>query len=179
MKKIILLLLITILTGCNYHELDNIALVSNVKIHYTNNNCIMYINFYNKNVKPLYIKGKTFKQAINKISIKTHLNLEFSHLNEIIVDKNIKSNNFKEILNYFDNKTSNFYIFIDAKTNNNHLKETYEKIKNKKNYKTSSYKEIKHTKNKTYILGSTNFKDCYLVKDFRLIKKLEKNNQLF
>lgn len=173
MKRIIIVyLMLLFLTGCSYYELDNIALASTINVNCTNEYCDIKIFFSNKNVKPLYVKGKTFKQMINKVRIKTPLNIEFNHLNAVIINKDIDPKSYKEVLNYFNNKTNNFYVFISSNSNNTSVDQVYRKIKDKTLYKTSTYKDIK--KNNSYILGSTNLKDCYLVKDCKIVKHLTK-----
>ena len=174
MKKIILIIMIILLTGCSYYELDDIALASKVLVNHKDNSYNIKIYFHNKNVKPIKVENKTFIKATNDISIKTPLNLEFSHLNEVVIDKSIDSETFKEVINYFGNRTNNYYVFINSNNSVKNLKKTYKKIKNKKLYKTSTYKEIVHSKDKNYILGSTNFKDCYLVKNYKIVKLLTK-----
>ena len=116
MKKLLIILLL--FTGCNYKELNNIAIVTGIYIEYNNQYKINIMVSKNKNII-YHTKGKTINKALDNLSIPKQLYL--GHLNIVIINKNADKK-MQEITNYFNNNyevSKNFYIMM---SNNNILK---------------------------------------------------------
>ena len=104
MKKIILLLIIFFECGCmKYTELNDLGIIKSIGITY-----VVYAQIYDevkKNNDPktkiIIASGKTINNAFNKINLMIDKEIFLSHIDLLIIDSNLKNNNYQEIINYF------------------------------------------------------------------------------
>lgn len=113
MKKIIIILIITLLTGCNYTELNDLAIASSIGIDYNNENNEYEITAQIMNIKSGEEKnteegtiiyesnGKTMSEAVNNFSIRYPRNVYFGHLEMCILGENAVNNKLDDIFDYF------------------------------------------------------------------------------
>ncbi|MDD2504880.1 MAG: Ger(x)C family spore germination C-terminal domain-containing protein [Bacilli bacterium] len=108
MKKIIILTIILLLTGCyNYKEVSDLAFISSFSIDYTNNNefnIILEIKENNKdNLFSSYLLegyGKTIEAAIQNASLSFNKNLYFINLDILLISSNAANLKLNNILDY-------------------------------------------------------------------------------
>lgn len=121
MKKLLILLLL--FTGCNYKELNNIAIVSGISIDYNEQYEIDIMVSQNKNYI-YHTKGKTISEAINKLNNIVPKELYLGHLDMIVISENA-SKKINTIIDYFlrDSETSKrFYLLMTKNKANTILK---------------------------------------------------------
>ena len=109
MKKIGLILIIFLLTGCyNYNELNKIGIVSSISIDLNDNEYLVgaqVINVKSKednNSSKVIVfeeKGKTIEEALRKITTKSNKKLFGGHLNKLVLSEKVAK---KGIINITD-----------------------------------------------------------------------------
>jgi len=118
-KAIILILLSLILTGCyNYNEIEKTAIIDAISIDYDNDYYLTTFEIIkntesdNLKLEANYVtgSGKNIVEAFSNAERKIDTNPFFSHLELIIVNKEIITNHFNEITNF---------ILRNPKINNN------------------------------------------------------------
>lgn len=122
MKKILIILLLLLLTGCSdYNELNDIGLVSKMYIDYKDKYQVTLEILNNK--KPIYIKasGNKLEKALYNASLKTNLKLEYSHMYKVLLSKR-SIPYFDDFYDYFKRninirKDFNFYISDNIEKN--------------------------------------------------------------
>ena len=118
MKKIILLILILLLTGCyDYVEIDNLAIISGIIIDYDNNDYVLTSQIIENDketeFKTFTTKGNTIEECIFKLSKVLNKDIFISHLKSLIITENIIKNKI-DFYDYFvrDPKSKmNFHIY--------------------------------------------------------------------
>ena len=112
-KKIILLLLIFLLTGCyDKHELNDIAIISATEIDKIEDNYIITAEIINPEspdkttniASPFIIYegiGKTLDEAYRQINSKSSRYLYADHIQIMIINENIAKEDIKEILDFY------------------------------------------------------------------------------
>lgn len=121
MKKIIILLICLLLSGCNYIELNDMGIVSLVAIQYQDNNYHVIIeiddNKKNEEKSSVYeASGNSIEKAIEEVSLKVNKELYFIDLNVILIDQNTINQKFTSIIDYLTREVmfgSNFNILVD------------------------------------------------------------------
>ena len=114
MKKILLLLLILLLTGCyNYRELNNLAIVSAIGIDYKDNNFEVSIQIVNPKKQqdsssanePDFIiyksKAKTLQEAFRNVVDTSPNRIYGSHLEILIISEEIAKNHMDKLFDFF------------------------------------------------------------------------------
>ena len=153
MKKIIILLTILFLTGCDYKELNDLGIVSSIGIDKKDDSfkiCLEVLNTDKKNSKNIiyYSSGKTLNEAINKVNNKSYKKIYGGHLNQIIVSEEA-TNDFDHIIDTFIRLTEvkdeiDMFISEDdpCKIIKNNIKnnneESYKLLNNPRNYSSRS-----------------------------------------
>lgn len=148
MKKLILLIIpILFLTGCNYMELNDLAIASSIGIDYDNENNLYNITTQIMNVKSgdsgaseestiIYeADGKTISEAINDFSIRYPRNVYLGHLEMCVLGRDAVNNKMSNIFDYFlrnSETSSSCYVLI---ANNKKARE----ILNPKNEKSENF----------------------------------------
>ena len=126
MKKIILILIIFLCSGClDYKEINSLGIISGIAIEKKDNNyetTYEVVNTKNNNTEELTSKtytvtsqGKTFAEALENTNKSLAKEPYFSHVKVVIIDKNI---NILDIADYIlreDNFASNFYLVVSEK----------------------------------------------------------------
>ncbi len=110
MKKILIIIIILITTSCTkYTDLKNLSIIKSIGISY-NNGYTIYAELYEDIKKNEIPKMKIIKTIGNELStafknIKKMISNEilFSHIDLLIFDSQLKTNNYQEIIDYFIN----------------------------------------------------------------------------
>ena len=112
MKKIILILIIFLVTGCtSYTELNDLSIVNTLGIDYQDN----YNLYLSTNNKTLTASNKTIEESFNDIYLSSNKQVYLSHINLLILTKEAINYNLKEIINNFLKNNyyrNNFYVII-------------------------------------------------------------------
>lgn len=109
MKKLLILLLL--FTGCNYKELNNVAIVTGIYIDYNKQYELDIMVSKDKNTI-YHTSGKTIDEALSNLTIPKQL--YFGHLDILIINKNA-CKKIKSITNYYNNNkevSKRFYLMI-------------------------------------------------------------------
>ena len=126
MKKIIYLLPIFLfLTGCNsYIELNELAIIEKIGIEH-NDTYTMYVSIidsldkdFNINEKTIKVTGDNIPNLISNLSLSLNKKIYFSHLNLLIINDSIKTNEINELINYFLNNEESRLDFLIISSNN-------------------------------------------------------------
>lgn len=154
-KMILIILLLTFTTSCyNYVEVNEIAIVEGIAIDYLDNKYqlileIIDIKSDNENSYLIEEQSSNLNEAFNKIKDLSSKKISMSHLETVILSKNVLLNHIDDIANYFINQndiTTNFYLVYS-----NNPKEI---LTNKNNYYPINTKTITDNldkdKNKKY-----------------------------
>lgn len=126
MKKIIIVLFILLLTGCNdYTEINDLAIVTGISIDYKDNlyevTTQLILNDKNSEIKVFKSEAPSIDEALSEISKLSNKRLFISHLKVLILTNNIIENNIDVYDFFLRNSKSkmNFYTYItDSETSN-------------------------------------------------------------
>lgn len=137
MKKILLILLLIILTtSCkSYNELNDLAIINALGITKTNNTYKLYASIVletdKETLEPkmeiIEIEANSLYETFDKLSLNLNKKIYISHMDLLLIDESIKTNEFKEIINFFLNNNQSREDFLVATTEN--IKEVLEKSK--------------------------------------------------
>ena len=135
MKKILVLLITTLfLTGCtSYIELNDLAVINAIGLEYKNNTYNFYASIVlevdDETLKPktsIYeIKGNSLNEIFDNLSLTLSKKIYISHLDLLLVNDSIKTNELKEIINFFLNNNESREDFLVASTSD--IKKVLEK----------------------------------------------------
>ena len=111
MKKIIILVLCLLLTGCyNYKELNKIAIVSSISIDKKDNNYLVGAQVLNvkpkddnnsSNVIVYEEEGKTIEEALRNITKKSNKKLYGGHLSKLVISEEVAKDGIIDIVDLF------------------------------------------------------------------------------
>ncbi len=167
MKKIFLIFIILLTTGCyDYVELNNLSIISSIGIDYRNDEYTLSLEVLNDksdnenpslNAYDVSVNGKTITEAFENASITLNKIPYYYHLKAIIIDEEIAYNHLLEITDYFVRNPKmihGFYLvmcknisakdFLNIK-NDNHLvigNEIVSKMENNSYEYSISYNEL-------------------------------------
>lgn len=123
MKKIIILLILLLgLTGCsNYHELNDLAIVSAIGIEKEEEKYKVTLEVYkevkesnsgsaSKESQSLEGTGKTIDEAINNSSFMSEQLLYFSHIQAIIIDSDFAKDGISSVMDYLSRNTELSFV---------------------------------------------------------------------
>ena len=130
MKKLLLIPIILLLTGCwNYNELNNLAICTGIAIDKNENN--YEITFLVSNAKKNEVSakegeagtttysgtGQTLKEAINDIKLKMPFEPYTGHLVVTVISEDIAKEGLESILDYLarDTESRNFFYILLSK----------------------------------------------------------------
>ncbi len=129
MKKIILITLLFLLTGCyDYKEINDLAIISAIGIDYKNDEYVITLEVFNDQIDKDNPKVKTYtKTSSNKSLAKALQNTEdklsdqanYTHVKLMILGENIVDGRFDTIVDYFMRSTyfrENFYVVSSLDT---------------------------------------------------------------
>ncbi|MBO5476097.1 MAG: hypothetical protein J5982_06335 [Bacilli bacterium] len=114
MKKIILIIIsLFFLTGCkDYTELENLGIASSIFIEYDGEYKITTEIYKDKEMEIVHSSGSTISEAISNFNYKSKNGVYLSHLNAVIIDKQVE---IKDTVYYFlrnPDVNTNFYLVI-------------------------------------------------------------------
>lgn len=130
-KILILLFCVLILSGCNYRELNKIAIITGVGIDKKDNQYVVNMLIANAGKSETTNKdgesqptiysasGKTLAEAIKKVNTKTPKQLYFGHINVVLISENIAKDGFLTIADYLLRKPESrkkFYLIMTKDT---------------------------------------------------------------
>lgn len=135
-KKIIVLFIIFMLTGCfDYKELNNLAIITKMAID--KNGDEFEVSFSIENTKSntesniIYTAaGKSISEAINNIQLTLPKKIYTGHLSIIIINEELAKNNLNQLINYLIKSkeySQNFYLALSKDKSS---KETINEISN-------------------------------------------------
>ena len=123
MKKIIILLILMLgLTGCsNYHELNDLAIVSAIGIEKEDDKYKVSLELYkevkesnsgsaSKESQDISGTGKSIDEAINNSSFTSEKLLYFSHIQAIIIDSDLAKEGISSIMDYLSRNTEFSFV---------------------------------------------------------------------
>ena len=117
-KKLLILILILLISGCNYNEISNLTILENISIDKQNKQFIINAttNSSIENEKQLITsKGYNINKTINNLNSDKSKKLYFNHLKSVIISNLLNENDIKIILNFFIKNNSKINIYF---TNN-------------------------------------------------------------
>ena len=131
MKKkilILLLILLPLISGCNYKELNNLSIVNMVAIDYVDDKYEVTVKVLNTEKESdnqnSTFDGVTYKssgnnltEAISNISLTNPKQIYLSHLELLVISKDLANNKLKDIINYFINNSAinkNFSVLLSV-----------------------------------------------------------------
>ena len=123
-KHILLFIIILLTTSCyNYIEVNELAIIEGIGIDYINSKyelIVEVIDIKSNNENSYIIKNSnnTLDEAFNEIDKLSSKELSMSHLETIILSKEVLFNHIDDISNYFINNnkiTTNFYLVYTNK----------------------------------------------------------------
>lgn len=127
MKKLLIVLIIIIITGCSsYIELNDLAIINSIGIQKDDNNYKISISLLNEvdkdtlepSLRLIEINNTNLNLAFEELSLNLNKQIYLSHLNLLVIDDSIKNMEIKEIINYFLNNQDareNFLIVFSNK----------------------------------------------------------------
>jgi len=109
MKKLFIMLILFTTSCMKYPDLGKLSIIKSIGISYENN-YILYAEIYDdieKDNKPkttiIKATGKTINDTFNNLELLSKKEIFFSHIDLLIFNKNLKNNNYQEIINFFLN----------------------------------------------------------------------------
>ena len=110
MKKILVIFLLLISTSCiKYNDLNKLSIIKTIGISY-NDSYTLYAEIYEEikkdnepKTKILEINGKTIEESFNKLKSFSNKEIFLSHIDLLILDQNLKDENYQDIINYILN----------------------------------------------------------------------------
>lgn len=126
MKKLIILIIILLLSGCHsYIELNDLGIIQIIGLEKINNNyklttsIIENIDKDNNIIYSIYsIEGNNIPELFDKLSLNLNKKIYLSHLDTLIINDSIKSNELENIINFFLNNNESRNDFLIISTNN-------------------------------------------------------------
>ena len=111
MKKIILILLIFLLTGCfNYSELNKMAIVSSIGVDKENDNYIVSVQVINASkeendgskITVYKEKAKSIFEALRRITLKSPKKLYSGHMEKLVLSKEVAEDSIINVIDSFE-----------------------------------------------------------------------------
>ena len=100
MKKILILILLFMLTGCSsYIELNDLAIINTLGLEKVNDNYKLYASIVNikdeealePEIETYEIEGNSLNQIVDNLSLTLNKKIYMSHLNLLIINDTIKT----------------------------------------------------------------------------------------
>ena len=176
MKKILLLIIIFMLTGCKeYNELNDLAIIKSIGIE-SKKEYTLYAEIIeeidkdnNPHTKVIETNGNNIEDIFNNIKTLVNKEIYLSHIDLLILDKSLNDVDYKNIANYFLNHKEfrNDFLTIFSSDTKKILEESkYDEIENlittnkdNKEIIEVSFEEVisKFLDNKDFILSMINY----------------------
>ena len=135
MKKLLIIFLI-ILTGCNYRELNDLAIVECASVDLINNEYVVnYVTRASKDTKEINLiegKGKTISDAISDMNLKSPKELYIGHMLIYIISEDVAKNGVNKVIDYFfrNARHKKTFQFVIAKDNAKDILKTMSPLNN-------------------------------------------------
>lgn len=114
MKKIILIIILLFLTGCDYIELNDLSIIKSIAIDYEEEKYLLYaeiIDEINEENTPttevITVKEKSIEKCFQELIILSNKTIHYSHIDLLILSTNLENKHLMETFKYFLN-TKNF-----------------------------------------------------------------------
>ena len=137
MKKILLLLITILLTGCyNYTEINNLVLVNGIYIDYQDN---LYKLKFDVD-KTITSEGISISEAFKNFEEKIDKKPYYAHIKALILSKEVLNTHFDEVIEYFlrnNEIRNNFYLVVSDNIDEIKSSKTKNIIKNNTDVITS------------------------------------------
>ncbi len=136
MKKLLILIIIIFITGCDsYIELNDLAIINTIGLEKENNNYKLYASVVDITEKEsldipttsYQVTGTSLNQIIDNLSMSLNKKIYMSHLNLLIINDSIKTKELEEIINFFLNNNETREDFLVVNCNN--IKDIIKKMK--------------------------------------------------
>ena len=115
MKKkilILIILLLPLISGCNYKELNNLSIINYIAIDYIDNEYLTTVKVLNTekntdnqsdtfNGVTYSAKGKTITESITNISLSIPKKIYLSHIELLVISESVANNKLNDIIDYF------------------------------------------------------------------------------
>lgn len=122
MKKVILILLILLLSGCyDYHELNDLEIVSSIIIDKEEGEYVTYIEVLDTSDSAdkgsYFLKGhgKSFEEALDNVFFDSAQEPFYSHMNALIFSESVANDGLEEFYDFLLRDTDfrkDFYLFV-------------------------------------------------------------------
>ena len=168
MKKIFIIIIIFLITGCNsYTELNTLGVINSIGIEKKDNYKLyasIITNLDNYQTTIYEAEGKNISNLFSNLSLKLNKKIYLSHLDLMIINNSIKTNELKEIINFFINNNDTRNDFLIVTTDN--IKNIIEK---------SKWQEI----NNQIKINNENFSNSIYTTMFDTMNLFYKNNPIY
>lgn len=123
MKKIIILILLLLLTGCDYIELNDLSIIKSIAVEYQENEYTLYAEIIdeinNNNIpttKIIEISKSKINDCFKELITRSNKTIHYSHIDLLILSTNLTNNNLNEIFDYFlkNNNFRNDFMTISS-----------------------------------------------------------------
>lgn len=185
MRKLLLLIAVFLLTGCyNYHEINDLEIVSSMIVDYKDNEYEVNLEIVNTNENgengSYFLKGtgKSIEDAINNVYFQSYQTPFYSQMKALIVSESVAERGLEDFYDYFIRSADfrkDFYLFICENTDellnykteknmsigdlaNNNAKRNHEK---NGRYKTNNFREVvfHYLRKNNYLIGNIYVED--------------------
>ena len=177
MKKIIIIMILLFLTGCDYVELNDLSIIKSIAIDYQENQYSLYAEIIDEinddntpTTKIIEVDGKNINECFSKLIIHSNKTIHYSHIDLLILSTNLNNKNLEEIFNYFleNNYFRNDFMTISSNDPKTLIKDSkYDEIE--QFLKNNQHKELinidieevikKYLNNNTIILSLFEYKN--------------------
>lgn len=191
MKKVILILVVFLLTGCyDYVELDDMGIVSSMFIEREDDEFVVSLEILNTNEdiprgsEIINARGKTFMDAITSLQNSSDNIPYYSHMNMMVISEDVAKEGIEFLYDFYSRNISirkDFYIyvaedvqeFIDFKTDpgqsigENIKKMTEKSMERNGTFATCEFREViyDYLRDMDFVLGSIKVDDDKLKLD--------------
>lgn len=135
MKKILIIIILVFVTGCvNYVELADIEVIENLAIDYEDKMYKIAITTVSKDKEKEYkvkkAQGNTLNNAIQNLKMKENKKIYISHLNLLLLTKDVVESNLDDVIEFFLNNSESRNDFDIAITEGLDVLDDAKDIKN-------------------------------------------------
>lgn len=112
MKKILLILIVLLLSGCsNYNEMSDLGTITGLGIDYKDGNFYIsasMINFKDNKESVISLKSHntSINTALNDLSLISSKNIYLEHLMVVVISEEVYKNHLKNVIDFFKNNSS-------------------------------------------------------------------------
>lgn len=125
MKKIIIIFIFLLLTGCDYIELNDLSIIKSIAIDYKEEKYTLYAEIIDeindKNIpttKIIEVNEDNIEKCFKELIVRSNKTIHYSHIDLLILSTNLNNQNLHEVFNYFL-KNKNFRNdFMTISSNN-------------------------------------------------------------